>query len=86
YAAYLANALRPKTRFVSIIGSYGWGGQTVERLTSLLGNLKVEVLEPVMAKGYPQGEDFAGLDVLADTILKKHENINNTQGGKNEGI
>jgi len=86
YAAYLANALRPKTRFASIIGSYGWGGQTVERLTSLLGNLKVEVLEPVMAKGYPQGEDFAELDALADTILKKHENINNTQGGENEGI
>ena len=29
YAAYLANALRPKTRFVSMIGSYGWGGKMV---------------------------------------------------------
>lgn len=86
YAAYLANALRPKTRFASVIGSYGWGGQMVERLTSILGNLKVEVLEPVITKGHPQDEDFASLDTLADKILKKHENINKTQGGKNERI
>ena len=25
YSALLANALRPKTKFLSIIGSYGWG-------------------------------------------------------------
>jgi len=28
YAAYLANALKPKLRFATIIGSYGWGRQT----------------------------------------------------------
>lgn len=27
YAAYLANALRPKTCFAGIMGSYGWGGR-----------------------------------------------------------
>jgi flavorubredoxin len=32
HAAFLLNALRPKTRFVSIIGSYGWGGKMVEQL------------------------------------------------------
>ncbi|HPS56316.1 MAG TPA: FprA family A-type flavoprotein, partial [Sedimentisphaerales bacterium] len=26
YAAFLANALRPKFKFASVIGSYGWGG------------------------------------------------------------
>ena len=26
-ATYLANTLQPKTRFASVIGSYGWGGQ-----------------------------------------------------------
>ena len=30
YAAFLANALRPNLKFASIIGSYGWGGKTVE--------------------------------------------------------
>jgi len=75
YAAYLANALRPKTKFVSIIGSYGWGGMMVEQLKGMLGNLKVELLEPVIAKGYPKEEDFDALNKLADEILKKHETI-----------
>ena len=32
YAAFLANALKPKTKIAAIIGSYGWGGRTVEIL------------------------------------------------------
>lgn len=72
YAAILANALRPKTKFASIIGSYGWGSRMVEQLTGLLPNLKVELLEPVVAKGYPRDSDFAALDKLADAILVKH--------------
>lgn len=73
YAAFLANALRPKVRFVSIIGSYGWGGKTVEQIKGLLSNLKAEVLEPVLVKGDPKPEDFATLDRLADEILAKHK-------------
>jgi flavorubredoxin len=75
YAAILANALRPKTKFASIIGSYGWGGRMVEQLTGLLGNLKVEVLEPVIAKGLPKDDDYAALDTLADQILAKHKEL-----------
>jgi flavorubredoxin len=75
YAAFLANALRPKTRFASIIGSYGWGGKTVEQLAAMLPNLKVEIIEPVLAKGFPQDADFAALDALADKILAKHKEI-----------
>ncbi len=75
YAAILANALRPKTKFASIIGSYGWGGRMVEQLTGLLSNLKVEMLEPVVAKGYPKDDDFAALDKLADQILAKHKQL-----------
>lgn len=73
YAACLANALRPKARFASVIGSYGWGGKMVEQLAEMLGNLKVELIEPVLAKGYPKAEDFAALDRLADGILKRHK-------------
>lgn len=73
HAAIVANALRPKTRFVSVIGSYGWGGKTVEQLAGMLGHLKVEVLEPVLSKGYPQADDFAALDRLADDILARHQ-------------
>ena len=75
YAAILANALKPKTRFASIIGSFGWGSKMVEQLTGLMGNLKVEVLEPVLAKGHPVDDDFAALDKLADEILAKHKGI-----------
>ena len=73
YAAYLANALRPKTKFASVIGSYGWGGKMVEQITGMLTNLKVELLEPVLAKGHPKEEDFKSLDRLTDDILRKHK-------------
>jgi flavorubredoxin len=75
YAAILANALRPKTKFASIIGSYGWGGRCSEQLTGLLSNLKVEVIEPVIAKGRPKDDDFAALDKMADQILAKHKEL-----------
>jgi flavorubredoxin len=75
YAAILTNALRPKTRFASIIGSTGWSGKMVEQLTGLLPNLKAEILEPVIAKGYPKDEDFIALDKLADKILAKHKEL-----------
>ena len=75
YAAILANALRPKTKFASIIGSYGWGGKMIEQITGLISNLKIEILEPVVAKGYPKDDDFAALDKLADGILAKHKEL-----------
>ena len=75
YAAFLANALRPKTKFASIVGSYGWGGKMVEQLTGMLTNLKVEILEPVLTKGEPKESDFAAIDKLADEILAKHKEI-----------
>jgi len=75
YAAMLTNALRPKTRFVSIIGSFSWAGKMVEQLTGLLGNLKAEVIEPVVSKGLPKDEDFSALDELAEKIAEKHREI-----------
>lgn len=72
-AAFLANALRPKLKFISIIGSYGWGGKTVEQLASMIPNLKAELLEPVLSKGFPQEADFMALDKLADSIAEKHK-------------
>ena len=76
YAAYLANALRPKTKFASIIGSYGWGGKMPETIQGMLGNLKVELLSPVIAKGYPKDDDYKNLNKLVDEILAKHKEIN----------
>jgi flavorubredoxin len=76
YATYIANALRPKTRFASIIGSYGWGGKMPETIKGMLGNLKVEILPPVIAKGHPREEDYKLLTKLADEIHAKHQAIN----------
>jgi flavorubredoxin len=72
YAAFLANALRPEVRFLSIVGSYGWGGKTVETLGGMIPHLKVEILDPVLCKGVPGETDFKTLDTLADTIARKH--------------
>jgi len=73
YAVYLANALRPKLKFASVIGSYGWGGRIVEHIAGMLSNLKVELLEPVVIRGFPKEDDFKALDRLADEILNKHK-------------
>lgn len=74
-AAFLANALRPRTKYVTVIGSFGWGGKTVETLVGMMPKLKVELLEPVMAKGKPRAADFAALDALADAIVEKHQGL-----------
>ena len=75
YACILANALRPKAKFASVIGSYGWGGKMVEQITGLLANLKVEIIEPVIARGSPKDSDFTALDNLADKIAAKHKEL-----------
>ena len=74
-AAFLANALRPKTKFASIVGSYGWGGKMVDNLVAMVPNLKVDIIEPVMVKGLPTEQDYALLDELADSIVEKHKSI-----------
>ncbi|MFH1347102.1 MAG: FprA family A-type flavoprotein [Candidatus Margulisiibacteriota bacterium] len=75
YTTYLFNALRPKTKYLGIIGSFGWGGKMVETLSKMLTGVKVEVLEPVVAKGYPKDEDFKKLDQLVAEIVEKHKGV-----------
>ena len=75
-ATYLANVLKPKVRFASVIGSFGWGGKSAETIVKMLDHLKVEVLEPVIIKGQPDEVALQALDRLADEILKKHKEIN----------
>jgi flavorubredoxin len=73
HAAFLANAIKPKAKFASIIGSYGWGTKAVEQLAAMIPNLKVEILTPVIIKGYPEESDLQALDNLADAIAAKHK-------------
>lgn len=71
YATLLANALKSETRFLSVIGSSGRGGKTVETPTGVIPNLKVEVLEPVLCKAVPSQTDFEVLERLAGMIAQK---------------
>ena len=81
YAAYLANALRPKTKYAAIIGSYGWGTGMPESLSALLPNLKVAWLEAVNVGGTPKPDDFAALDRLADDIHAANLGQESVSGG-----
>jgi flavorubredoxin len=73
HAAFLANAIKPKAKFATIIGSYGWGTKVVETTAAMIPNLKVEIIPPIIVKGYPKEADFQALDKLAETIAEKHK-------------
>lgn len=75
-AAYLAGILRPKVKFVSFIGSFGWGGVLTEKLEHALSSIRAEKLQSVIIKGKPKAEDFEKLDILAEEIYKKHKSLN----------
>ncbi|MEJ2111324.1 MAG: rubredoxin [Acidobacteriota bacterium] len=79
YAAILANALRPKVQYLSVIGSYGWGGKLTETLQSLVPGLNAEIFPAVLAKGLPKEKEFAALDKLADSF---HDHLLQTQNSK----
>jgi flavorubredoxin len=73
YAAILANLLRPKAQYFSIIGSFSWGSNVVDKLTGMMPNVKAEVLPPVLGKGLVSYEGIEQLDALADQIADKHK-------------
>ena len=74
-AVVLANALRPKARFASIVGSYGWAGKMADVIKGAMSNLKVELIEPVICKGLPRRSDYEALDRMADAVAAKHREI-----------
>ncbi len=43
-----------------------------DQIKGMLTNLKAEILEPVIIKGFPKEEDFKKINVLIDKINKKH--------------
>jgi flavorubredoxin len=84
-AAYLMNALRPKTKFVSVIGSYGWGGGIVsKRIIELLSGLKTQLqyLDSVLIQGLPREDNFKALDRLANEIYAANQAMGDTADTK----
>lgn len=74
-AAFIMNALRPKTKFVGFVGSYGWGSKVIDQTKQLLDNLKAEFLEPILIKGYPKEHDFEELDKFVEILYEKHNKL-----------
>lgn len=75
-ACILANALKPKVKFASVIGSYGWGGKLTETIASLFTSIKPEFVQPVVIKGKLKEADYVELDKLINSIIDKHKSIN----------
>ncbi|HNZ03644.1 MAG TPA: FprA family A-type flavoprotein [Myxococcota bacterium] len=72
-AAGVVGLLRPKTKFVGVIGSYSWGGRMPEQLAAAVSGLKAEVLPPVIAEGHPDRNDLDAIKALAKKIRELHE-------------
>lgn len=70
--AYLANLVKPKTRYASVIGSFGWGGKAVDTLVSMVPHIKAEVIDPVYINGAPDEKTRVDLEKLAEMIAEKH--------------
>jgi len=75
YITYLFGALKPKTRFVSVIGTYSWGGVMLDKIKDLVKNLKVELIEPVIIKGYPKEDNIKKIKILAEKIADSHKKL-----------
>ncbi len=75
YLAYLMNQLKPKTRFLGVLGSFGWGNKLLEHLQNNLSAVKAEMLPPVLTKGYPREETWEQIRQLAETIAAKHQSV-----------
>jgi flavorubredoxin len=81
-AAYVINLLRPKVKYAAVIGSYGWGGNTVATLKGMLNRLNVEMFDPVYVKGVPDSQSLRDLETLADRIMASHSKIINSASPK----
>jgi flavorubredoxin len=78
YFSYLMNGLRPKTKFISVVGSYGWNGKVmVKHVQETLKNVKAEWIEPVLIKGLPKESDYQKLREFAKELSEKIKEVSN---------
>jgi flavorubredoxin len=72
YCAMITNALKPKTKFIGLLGSYGWGTRIAETFDGLTAGLKkAERLTPLLIEGLPTEDDFEKIDQYADMLTEK---------------
>eukprot|EP00831_Metopus_contortus_P053468 TRINITY_DN4492_c0_g3_i1.p1 TRINITY_DN4492_c0_g3~~TRINITY_DN4492_c0_g3_i1.p1 ORF type:complete len:430 (-),score=39.55 TRINITY_DN4492_c0_g3_i1:73-1362(-) len=75
YTAAVINALRPKTKNMSIITSFGWASKCTETMKVLLPNFKNQLSETIDFKGHPTDDDLEKIKELAENILNKHKEL-----------
>ncbi|MCM8801765.1 MAG: FprA family A-type flavoprotein, partial [Candidatus Omnitrophica bacterium] len=75
YATYLFKILKPKTKFVSIIGSFLWGTNMLKYFEETMKGIDIEIIDPVIFKGQPEKETFENLNNLAEKIYYKHKEL-----------
>lgn len=73
--AYVASILKPKAKFASFVGSYGWGGNLFGILGDILGKLRLDVIEPIQVKGKLKNDDYKKLDEMVNSIVEKHKSV-----------
>ncbi len=72
YCALVANALRPKTRIVGLMGSFGWGTKVDEVFSVLTSGMKkAKRLEPLLVEGLPTEEEYKKIDDYADALAEE---------------
>jgi len=64
-AAVIMGLMKPKTRIVGFMGSYGWGSKAPQMIMDQLKMVKAEFLEPIMVKGMPTDETLDAINELA---------------------
>jgi len=72
YCSMLMNAMRVKTPFIGLIGSYGWGTRASEIFAEMTSNLKkAERLPSLQYEGLPTEEQLVEIDRYADELAAK---------------
>jgi flavorubredoxin len=71
YASYLVKLLRPPTKFVVILSSYGWGGIAIKHIQEILGPSKIEVVGTMEVNGPPSENDIKQIIELGKTLARK---------------
>jgi len=74
-AAYLINSLKPKTKFVGLMGSFGWANKMVPQVNDLLKDMNSEMLEPLLIKGLPKGDLNTEIQDFAELVVSKHKEL-----------
>lgn len=71
FAAQIVNGLKPKLRWISWIGSYGWSDKALQNFSALMPDLKAETLPAVLCRGLPRESDFSAVARLADDLASR---------------